>query len=66
MNLRIFVLLGIFYLVRLILLKIRMINNDCKDICEMQLIGNILTCQDMDLSCYQYYETIYKQCLSKC
>jgi hypothetical protein len=41
-------------------------NNNCKNICEAELLGNLMNCLDMDPNCYQYYYSIYKECINKC
>lgn len=41
-------------------------RDSCQDICESELLGNLMDCLDMDPQCYQYYYNIYKECIQKC
>ena len=67
MNSKILFFLIVSYILTLIFIsyKHNMLST-CEDECKLQYIGNILTCDDMDLECYEYYNNIYNQCLQKC
>lgn len=62
----ILILLILYIIISLILLKSYVKPNQCENICEAELLGNILTCSDFDLKCYEYYQNIYNSCIKNC